>query len=777
MAGNKEAFQKAMNQGHSAAWDQEWEQAAECYNTALEEFPNHPQALSSLGLALFELQDYPAALKCYQRAAALAPEDPVPHEKVARIYERMGQLNDAINSSLQAAEMYLKARSADKAIDNWIRVLAIQPENVNVRTRLAAVYERIGRKSEAVTEYISSASIFQRSGDAGRATKLIEYANQMMPENQEVRLALSMLRGGQLLPRPARPHGGTGPVRMAQVREKSGKVEIGASENDPINETRQKALVELAALLFDQADESSPSSAASRGRGINALARGQSSGESTDTSEKTRIILHLGQAIDSETTGDLNQTVVELEHALNLGLRQPGAYFLLGLLLKDENSDRAHRYLQQSVKHPDYAMASHLLAAQIYDKSELWPEAAGAYIQALGLADAQMVPADQVDELLSQYDALNDSVPGENQAILQSICKAVSSQLIRPNWRTYLAKAREHLPVQPEGSPPLAVSEMVLETRSTQVVETMAQVRVLAEKGMRRSAFEEALYALQYAPTYLPLHVLIGDLLLQEGRQNEAVQKFLVVSELYSVRGEVARAVRMLKRISQINPADLTVRQRVIDLLVSQDKIEEALHEDISLAELYYRLAELDKARQTYLDALNIARKSKDNRTWGVNILLKVADIDMQRINLRQALRVYEQIRAIQPDNTTVRSQIVNLNFRLGQETFAMKELDEFLALLESSGRRQEAIEFISDLMVDHSNRIDLRRRLADIYLRNNQTAEAITQMDAAADALLSAGKHYEAINLLETIISLNPPNLQEYKTALESLRRDMLRK
>ncbi len=766
-----------MNQGHSAAWDQEWEQAADCYNTALEEFPNHPQALSSLGLALFELQDFPAALQCYQRAASIAPEDPVPQEKIARIYERMGKLNDAISASLQAAEMHLKARSADKAIDNWIRVLSIQPENVNVRTRLAAVYERIGRKDDAVTEYISSASIYQRSGDIPRATKLVEYARQLVPDNQEVRLAYSMLRGGQSLPKPARPHGGTGPVRMASIREKEGKVEGSSVAADPISETRKKAMVQLAALLFDQADESATTSAASRGRGLSALTRGLSGADTTENSDRTRIILHLGQAINSQTMDDANQTVVELEHALNLGLRQPGAYFMLGLLLKDENSDRAQRYLQQSVKHPDFALASHLLTAQIYERNALWTEAAGAYIQSLALADAQMVPADQVDDLLSQYDALNDSISNDDTASLQSICKAISSQLTRYDWRAYLNKAREHLPPQAEGSAPAPVSEMVLEARSTQVVETMAQVRQLAAKGMYRSALEEALYALQYAPTYLPLHVLIGDLHLQDGRPNEAVVKYMVVSELYSVRGEVSRAVRMLKRIAEIMPTDLTVRKRVIDLLVAQDKVEEALEEYTSLADLYYRLAELDKARQTYLDALTIAKKSKENRAWGVNLLLKVADIDMQRINLRQALRVYEQIRAIEPDNSMVRSQIVNLNFRLGLEPAAMKELDEYLALLENAGRRPDAITFISDLLVDHSNRVDLRRRLADLFLHNNQTPEAITQLDAAADALLSSGKHYEAINLLETIISLNPPNVQDYRTALESLRRDLLRK
>src|SRR5690242_9472234 len=135
MAGKKDIFQKAMNQGHSAAWDQEWSKAAECYSAALEEFPDHPQALSSLGLALFEMQDYVAALQCYLKAAALGPNDPVPQEKIARIYERLGRLSEAITASLQAAEMHLKAHSADKAIDNWVRALSIQPENITVRNK------------------------------------------------------------------------------------------------------------------------------------------------------------------------------------------------------------------------------------------------------------------------------------------------------------------------------------------------------------------------------------------------------------------------------------------------------------------------------------------------------------------------------------------------------------------------------------------------------------------------------------------------------------------
>ncbi len=778
MAGNKDAFQKLMNQGHNAAWDQSWEKAADFYRSALEEMPDHPQALSSLGLALFELKDYQGSLQHYQKAASLTPDDAVPQEKIARIFEKMGRLNEAVSTSLHAAELHLKSRSAEKAIDNWLRVLALQPEHINVRTRLAAVYEKMGRREDAIAEYIAVASILQRSGDLTRATKAVECAHKIMPENQEVRLALSMIRSNRPLPHPNRLHGGFESVQSASTQEANGKRDILVEgEPDPITETRQKSVTQLASLLFDQAEENSSALSSSRGKGMNALTRGiaEAPGNGSDV---YKTILHLGQAIDSLTQDDDQQVVVELEHALNLGLRQPSAYFILGLLMKDSNTEKAAKYLQQAVKHPDYALSSNLLLAQIHEKSDRWQEAATSYFQALALADAQVVTPSLSDELLSQYDSLIDSQSSvSDTTALQTTCKTISNQLVRSDWRRNLQKARQNMDAASDGFPPTPVAEMLLETRNTQVAETMARVRSLASKGMLRSAFEDAHYALQLAPTYLPLHVLIGDLLLQSQRTHEAVQKYLVITDLYMVRGEVSRAIRLLKRVSQIMPSDVNVRQRIIDLLAAQGKTDDAVREYWNLAELYYNLADLDKARQTYLEALKVAQVSKENRKWGINILLKVADIDMQRLNLRQALRIYEQIRTMQPDHATARAQLIGINFRLSQDASSMKELDEYVRILEKASRHQDAIKFINEVLVDHPDRPDLRKRLADLYIRNNEIGQAVSQLDAVADSLLAENKNIEAVNMLETIISLNPPNVQEYRAALETLRRDMLRK
>ncbi len=118
MPGREDVFQKAMNEGHSAAWDQEWSKAASAYRKALQEIPDQPKALNSLGLALFQLGDYDEALQIYKRVAQVSPQDPVPMEKLAQLLERTGHLNEAIAAATKAAELFLNQREVDKAIEN-----------------------------------------------------------------------------------------------------------------------------------------------------------------------------------------------------------------------------------------------------------------------------------------------------------------------------------------------------------------------------------------------------------------------------------------------------------------------------------------------------------------------------------------------------------------------------------------------------------------------------------------------------------------------------------
>jgi len=770
MTEQEDTFQKAMNEGHSAAWDQDWEKAVQAYQKALAEFPNNAKALTSLGLALYQMNQIYDALNAYVHAAQVAPNDPIPLEKVAQLSERVGELKQAVQASTRAAELYIQSQDVEKAIENWLRITQLEPDNIVAHSRLAMVHEKLGHIQQAVTEYLSIASLLQRSGQSDKAAEMIGRALRLMPKSNEARQAQVLLKNGQLLPKPERSRGATGPLRMAQIREMRQKTVPKDSGLDPISEARQKALTRMAEFLFEFNDESVPQSPK---RGMRAIMRGTTGQLSLQKDDRPKIVIHLSQAIDYQTHGQDAEAADELENTVDAGLNHPAVYFDLGYLRSTGNRlESALRNLQHSVKHVDYAMAARLLMGQIHQKQEHHAEAAIEYMEALKQADAAVVKPEQSDGIRQLYEPLIEGLVNQKDlGILKNLSKNISELLLKPNWRATVSQARQQLPKAEEDGMLLPVAEILTEAQSSQVIESIKSVHELARLGYLRSAMDEAFNAIRMAPTYLPLHTLIGDLLIKEGRQQEAINKFSVVAQSYNVRGESSQAISVLRRIIQLAPMDLNMRNRLIEQLVARGHTDEAINEYIDLADIYYRLAELDTARKTFTTALRLAQQSETTREWSIRILRRMADIDMQRLDWKQAMRVYEQLRTLAPDDIAIRKNLIDLNFRLNQINQAITELDGFLVHLDSSNRRGEALPLMESLVEESPNSPILMRYMAEEYRRAGRIQDAVGQLDAAGEILLDAKDTEGAIQALEAIIAMNPPNIDQYRVALQNMK------
>jgi len=764
MPGREDVFQKAMNDGHSAAWDQEWDKAVAAYRRALQEFPDQPKALNSLGLALYQMGNIEEALQIYTNVARISPDDPAPMEKVAQISERMGELKMAVEASMRAADLFLQQRDAEKALENWVRVTNLNPEHAPARSRLAQVHEKLGHAQQAVTEYLALASIFQRNSALDKAKEMIAKAQHLLPASAEVKQAQAQINSGQLLPKPIRGKGGTGPIRMAQVKQLQKPTAAQAAGLDPIAEARQKALTQLAELLFEFSDEG-PS--AQERRGLSAIMKGTGA-LSMQQAEQTKVILHLSQAIDSQSKGNDAQAAEELEGALEAGFKHASLYFALGLLrAQGERVESAARALQNCVKHNDYDLGTRLLLGQLHLKKSEFGEAALNYLEALKLADAGSLPAEQADEVRQQYEPLLESNQTQkDESVLRKTCENIQGLLMRPDWRDQIHKAREQMKQQ-EGDAPAPIAEVILQVQSSSVLDSISHINQLARAGSLRSAMEEAYSAVQHAPTYLPLHTLMGDLLAQDGQTQDAISKFSVVAHSYSVRGEVAQATKLLKRIIQLSPMDLSARNRLIEQMVARGQVDDAVHEYLELAAIYYRLADLDMARKTYTHALRVVQQGNASRDWNAHILHRMADIDLQRLDWKQALRVYEQLRSLTPDDEFVRKQLIDLNLRMAQTDKAMSELDAYIAHLESQRKAEAAIPFLQDLMKENEEQPLLKRVLAARLFAAGRMEEATRLLDALGEALLQSGDKKGALEVINQIVMMNPPNVAEYRQLL----------
>ncbi len=768
MPGNEEVFQKTMNQGHSYAWDQEWKKAAASYRKALEEFPDHPKALSSLGLALLQSQEFDEALQIYQRVAQISPTDPIPFERIAQLSERLGQLKQAGDAAMKAAELYLNNRDIEKAIENWGHVTMLNPEHILARSRLALTHERLGHKQQAVAEYLAVASLLQRAGNLEKATELVNKAVAMAPASSEAKQAQTLLRAGQLLPKPIRPRGGTAPLMMSQVKQLHPLSVPVASSMDPIAEARQKALTTLAEVLFDYSDESP---VAQTRRGLSAIVRG--TGQlSLHQAEQTKIVLHLGQAIDAQTKNQEDLAAEELESALEAGFDHPALYFNLGLLRsKTERTESALRHLGHAVKHVDFALGARLLMGALLIKLGRISEAAVSYLEALKQADSMIVQEKFADEIRQLYEPLIEALATEtNEADQLRLCQSIQELLVRPDWRNSLLRTREQLPKTQEGDTPLPLAEVIIQAQSSQVLDAMSHINQLARQGRLRSAMEEAFHALQTAPTYLPLHSLIGDLLVREGNTEEAIAKYTVIATAYGVRGESNQATKMLRRVIELAPMDLLPRTRLIDQLIARGEVDEAINEYLEVADIYYRLAELDMARKTYTEALRVVQQANADRSWNVHILQRMADIDMQRLDWKQAMRVFEQIRTLRPDDEAIRKNLIDLNLRLAQQPQAIAELENYLSYLNTNNKSNKIIPFLEELVKEHEDRMILRRALAEQYKQAGQTEQAIAQLDVIGETLIQEGKIEDALSTIQQILLMNPPNAEDYRKLIQQL-------
>jgi tetratricopeptide (TPR) repeat protein len=395
------------------------------------------------------------------------------------------------------------------------------------------------------------------------------------------------------------------------------------------------------------------------------------------------------------------------------------------------------------------------------------------YLEALKLADMLVVPPSQANDLSQLYEPVMEAYRQmEETAFNTRLIENIRNMIMRPDWQDQMLRARAQMQSRGSHGPPRPLAEILTEARSSQVIDAIVNIHEIASRGDLRAAMEEAFYALDFAPTYLPLHSLMGEMLIQRGDAAAAGAKFGAVAHLYSLRGEPQQAVDLYRKMINFAPTDLSIRAQLIDHLISAGKIEDAVNEYIQLAEVYYNLADLSMARKTYTEALRTAQQANAERSLRVKILHRMADIDLQSLDWRQAIRIYEQIRTLQPDDKPARANLVNLNYRLSQEPLALAELDNYLAYMSSHNQEYKAADFLVELLEEDPKRVSIRRRLADLYRYLGKKEEAVKQYDTIGELLMETNDRAGALQAIEMILSLNPVNRADYEKLLEEIRR-----
>ncbi|MFN3763574.1 MAG: tetratricopeptide repeat protein, partial [Anaerolineae bacterium] len=360
----------------------------------------------------------------------------------------------------------------------------------------------------------------------------------------------------------------------------------------------------------------------------------------------------------------------------------------------------------------------------------------------LKIVDLSTVRQDQADDLIRLYDELAGTYAarGEREQAVEFI-NALISFLSAKGWEDKVYQARQRLDLLSREGPVLSLAEMLTVPGSERIIQSIGLAQEYLRRDLPRAAMDELMSAVERAPTFLPIHRQIGETLVAMGRTEQAVGKFLAIADTYRVRGNFSQAVAMYERALRLAPMNIPARLKLIDLLVSLGEIDRALEHYLALGDAYYQMAQLDQAREKYSEALQLAPRGSPERRWEVKFLHRIGDIDLQRVEWRRAVSVYERIRDIAPDDEKARFTLMDLYERLGRPDRALAELDGLLRHYLQAGKAQKALSILEKLVQEKPEAIPLRARLAQLYLNAGRREDALRELDILGDLQLQAGK------------------------------------
>lgn len=730
MPANKSVFQDALKKASNAAWDRRWDTAIKEYRRALGEFPDDSSAHSGLALALQESNKLDQALEEYKALAKMQPDDPVPLARIAILLEKMNRKNDAVNAYMQLAEMYHTQKQMNKAVEAWRKASTLDPDRAEPHEKLAASFTEAGHDAPAAREWLALAKLAQKSGDAPRAQQCVERALMLEPDNTQARFLLNELTG----------------------RGASLAAQAGAS---PVELARRSALARLAESVLD---EKTP------------WRRGESGGHAGGDVDAL-----LTRAIDAQQKGQTREAIALYEKILASGMARPEVQFNLAILYQTSlQHDDAIALLTQTARNQQFAVASHFALGQSYRAQNKIDTALDHYIQAMRIVDLSTVNRAQADQVIRLYQSLSESyhAKGDDNSAAK-YRETLLEFLNNKGWQDKVRQVRDHISAEELGGTPLSMQEVFETPEMQRVIELLRVSDELMRNGKLYSAGDLAYQAIELAPNYLPAHVQLAEIAVTSGRIAEAVQKYDMLAETAEVRRDLPKAVSFYKQALKLGPDDVTRRAKLISVLMQSGQLPQALAEFESVGQGLEANGQLRQAADKYAEGLAMAARAgvvgetpNKLRYHLAVALLKLREYD-------KALNAFQQVRSADPQNENARYYLVELYVRQGQTVEAETELKELLERYESSPR--DAQNVLTSLTQEFPDFVFASRNLAQHLAASGDKAKAVQMLDELGERLLTTGRSTEAFRVIQDIIALSPPQVDEYRKLLLELREPVM--
>ena len=128
------------------------------------------------------------AIAMYKKLTKLVPNNMESMQRLAELYTIQGLYNDARSQYVQVADAYLKSGNNDNAAMVFQKILELDPDNAAMQTKLADLYIKLGKKSEARNIFFTAAQSLYAKQSMDASAEALEQVLILDPKNVDALL-------------------------------------------------------------------------------------------------------------------------------------------------------------------------------------------------------------------------------------------------------------------------------------------------------------------------------------------------------------------------------------------------------------------------------------------------------------------------------------------------------------------------------------------------------------------------------------------------------------
>lgn len=351
------------------------------------------------------------------------------------------------------------------------------------------------------------------------------------------------------------------------------------------------------------------------------------------------------------------------------------------------------------------------------------------------------------------------------------------------------AAVRELMEALPDASDPVDLLNRLMDIHQRtgspeaqgEALHRLAEIHIQQERWAEAEEVFHRLLAL--IPDDLNALQGLADACLHQENVGGACDALVALASYLQQSGRDASALETYRRVLELQPDHLDVRQRLISLLVETDALDEAVAELSSLARDYRADESFEKAFEAYQRAMDyqpgntlLRREYADALLQGgqsekalEQYLFLAETYQSLRLN-EKALEVLKTVRAHWKDNVQVAQRLADLYQQEGLEHTAVQELFEISELLLGRSEVSGVRETLERLLEIDSKFLPARRRLAEVLNQLARVEEAALQYLRLAQLLADGGEIEEALAMLERAEALPAEYHEERATLTKDL-------